>query len=145
MLRISLRPSRYLAATLVAAHVVAAALVVSLDVSLAVKSALELAIVLSGYHAVWRIAMLRSNRCIVSLEVDRTGLVNVQSRHGEWHEARLLGTTFVSPALTILNLELADRGVARHVAIMRDSLAPEDFRQLRVLLRWSRFTAGADP
>lgn len=145
MLRISLKPSRYLAVTLVAAHAAAAALVVPLEVPLAVKAALELAIVLSGYYSTWRTAMLRSGRCIVSLELDRAGLVNVRSRLGEWQEARLLGTTFVSPALTILNLKLTDRSVARHVIIMRDSLPAEDFRQLRVLLRWSSFTAGAGP
>ncbi len=145
MLRISLKPSRQLAATLVAAHAAAAVLVVPLDVSFAVKAALELAIVLSGCYSVREFAMLRGSRSIIALELDRAGAVNVRSRLGDWGEARLLPTSFVSPALTILNLRLADRRLVRHVVIMRDSMAAEDFRQLRVVLRWSRFTAARGP
>jgi toxin CptA len=142
MLHISLRPSRYLAVLLAAAHAAAAVLVLTLDLNVAAKAALELFIAASAYYSAWRGALLRSGRSIVSFEIDRQGHLNVRSRLDDWQEATLLGTSFVSPALTILNLKIQNRWLARHVVILPDSLPSEDFRQLRVLLRWSKLAAG---
>jgi toxin CptA len=143
MLRISLKPSRYLAALVGAAHAAAAALVLPLDLPLAAKVALGAAIVLSAWHSAWGGAMLRGSRSILSIELDRERRISVQSRAGGWQEATLLGTTYVSPALTILNVRVRGERLARHVVVLPDSMPSEDFRQLRVLLRWSRKPADA--
>jgi toxin CptA len=51
-------------------------------------------------------------------------------------EASLLGTSFVSPYLAVLNLKPGNSRLARHIVLLPDSLEKEEFRQLRVLLRW---------
>ncbi|HSQ03436.1 MAG TPA: protein YgfX [Burkholderiales bacterium] len=145
MLRVSLTASRYLAGLLAAAHAGMAAVVLTLDVTVAVKIALEILIAMSAYHTAWQGALLRSGRSIDGFEFDREGRVNVRSRLHGWQEAQLLGSTFVSPVLTILNVKVAGERLARHVVILPDSLPCEDFLQLRVLLRWPKRAAGAEP
>jgi hypothetical protein len=145
MLRITLSASRYLVVVLAAAHAGVAAVVLTLDIGVAVKSALEVLVAISACHAVWRVALLRSERAIECFEIDREGRVNARSRLRGWQEGKLLGTSFVSPMLTILNLRLAGERFARHIVILPDSLPFEDFRQLRVLLRWPKRAARVEP
>ena len=59
-----------------------------------------------------------------------------QVKDGERFEATLLGTSFVAPYLTVLNLKQVDRRLARHVVIVPDAVDGETFRKLRVLLKW---------
>lgn len=84
----------------------------------------------------WRIALLRSPQSIVAIEVGDGDKVAFQTRSGRWHAGRLLGTSFVSPGLTILNLSPDDARLIRSVVIVPDNVQSEDFRQLRIWLRW---------
>ena len=59
-----------------------------------------------------------------------------QTHDGKRHEAALLGTSFVAPYLTVLNLKPANSCLARHVVILPDNVDSENFRKLRVLLKW---------
>jgi toxin CptA len=54
-----------------------------------------------------------------------------------------LGTTYVTPYLTVLNLRGHGERGARHVTLLPDSLHAEDFRKLRVWLRWKEDRANA--
>ncbi len=60
---------------------------------------------------------------------------------GEWGECEVLGSTYVMPFLTILNLRDGDSGALRRVTLLPDSLEADDFRQLRVWLRWKKDSA----
>ena len=51
-------------------------------------------------------------------------------------QARVLGTSYVSPRLSVINLRLDGRMFARHMLIVSDNADAECFRRLRVLLRW---------
>lgn len=84
----------------------------------------------------WRIALLRSPQSIVAIEIGDGDKVAFQTRSGRWHAGRLLGTSFVSPGLTILNLSPDDARLTRSVVIVPDNVQSEDFRQLRIWLRW---------
>jgi len=59
-----------------------------------------------------------------------------QTKDGRRHEAALLGTSFVAPYLTVLNLKPTDSRAARHAVILPDNVDAECFRKLRVLLKW---------
>lgn len=59
-----------------------------------------------------------------------------QTRAGVWHEAALLGSSFVSPYLAVLNLRPASGRIAKHLVILPDAVDSEDFRRLRVWLKW---------
>ncbi|MGZ8230308.1 MAG: protein YgfX [Burkholderiales bacterium] len=137
MVRATLRPSYLLGAVLALVHVVAAAIVLTLELSLPGAAGLNLAIAGSLLRAVFRDALLISKSSVRAIEVrDRTAAA-VQRRDGVWREGRVLGTTYVTPALTVLNLKLPNERSRRHVLILPDSLDPEEFRALRVLLRWA--------
>jgi hypothetical protein len=44
--------------------------------------------------------------------------------------------------LTVINLREAEHKLAQHVIIVPHNIDPEDFRKLRVILRWSRPRSG---
>jgi toxin CptA len=73
---------------------------------------------------------------VVGFEIHPDCRCAVQTRHGDWLEARLLPSSFVAPYLTVLNLRVAGRRFPAHVTILPDAIDGEDFRRLRVLLRW---------
>ena len=137
MLRINFRASRQLAAIVVAVHVAASATCIPLHVPPPIKIALAVAIAASLVHALWRYGLLRSRRALVALELSDASQANVQTRDGAWHHARILGTSYVSPLLTVLNLKIDGCLLARHLVIAPDMVDIEDFRALRVILRWS--------
>ena len=142
MLRVTLRPSRSLAAVLAAAHLACAVLLVPLDLPLWVKCALAAAIALSLTSALRRHALRLGRSALVALELRGEDRAAVQTRDGEWRDARVLPTTYVSPVLTIVNLRSAQRLRPYHAVIIPDSVRAEDFRALRVWLRWRYRRSG---
>jgi hypothetical protein len=68
--------------------------------------------------------------------------VTVQTNDGVWRGGRVLGTSYVSPRLTVINLRQAEHKLAQHVIIVPHNIDREDFRKLRVILRWSRPSSG---
>jgi len=77
-----------------------------------------------------------SPAAIVSVSLSADCRCEFLTRNGTRHEAALLGSSFVAPYLTVLNLRPAGARLARHVVIMPDAVGAEIFRTLRVLLRW---------
>ena len=70
------------------------------------------------------------------VELRPDGTAAVVDRQGRWSEARILGSSFVSPALTILNLTVAGARLPRSLVVAPDALPAAEFRRLRVWLRW---------
>ena len=136
MLRIELRPSRCLAALMIAAHAAAAPTLLPIEVPVWIKVALAGAIAASLAHSLWRYALLRGPRAITAIELEADGIVAVLTIGDVVHRARVLGTTYVSPMLTVLNLRLPGEWLTRHALCLPDNVDPEAFRQLRVWLRW---------
>lgn len=138
MLKISIKPSRRLALLLCLAHGAAAAAALLTDVSIWVKISLVLVIGASCASCLYGPALLRSGKAIVSFEIKDGRAVSFQTLRGEWHQGMLLDSSFVSPWLAILNIKMEASRFARHVVIMPDGIDADDFRQLRVWLRWRR-------
>lgn len=76
-----------------------------------------------------------SSGAIVSVSLHPDCRCEFQTKNGEYHDALLLGSSFVAPYLTVLNLRPAGR-LARHAVILPDNVDAEAFRKLRVLLKW---------
>lgn len=110
--------------------------VFTLDLPLWVKIGMSAVIVASAFYQIVRVALLRADTSIVALELDHDGSAAFAIRDGAWQEASLLGTSFVSPLLIVLNLRLNQSRAVRHVVLMEDSADSEALRELRVLLRW---------
>jgi toxin CptA len=138
MVRASIRPSRLLTALVLLSHVTAGALVILLQVGIEWKTAMAAAIVASLAGSLWRYAFLRAGGSIVEVRVDHREGGAVRMRTGGWRGADILGTSCVTPILTAINLRVEGSRTPRHVLLVRDNVDAEDFRRIRVLLRWAR-------
>jgi toxin CptA len=142
MVKIRIRPSRQLALLLALAHVVAAAVPLTLPLTVWAKGLLLLAIAASLGRSLWGPALLRAADAVVAVEIGEGGAASYQTRRGDWHHAALLDTSFVAAGLTVLNFRIQGSWIARHIVIMPDSVAKDDFRRLRVWLRWGKTTSA---
>jgi toxin CptA len=61
----------------------------------------------------------------------------MKDRTGIWLDGTLGENHFVSPALVVVELQ-APPGRRKTLVLARDSLPADDFRRLRVWLRWRR-------
>lgn len=91
--------------------------------------------VLIGGGAALLISAARHRRAppVRMLRCGRDGALHVRDGD-DWQPLTLLPSTTVLPALTVLHVRDGRR--RRAIVILADSLPPEDFRQLRVWLRW---------
>lgn len=72
---------------------------------------------------------------VYALQINVKGELFVQ--HGdEWREAEVLSSSLVLPYLTVLNLKLSNGRKPFHVVLLPDSVDAENFRRLRVWLKW---------
>lgn len=142
-LTITLKPSPRLAWLLGIAHAAAAGAVSVLELPAWLTVALVVALAAHGVLQTLRLALLRRADAVVAVEAGRASGVPFRTRNGTWQAAQLLGSTYVSPALTVLNLKPVGARRARHVVILPDAVDADDFRRLRVWLRWGRHDAAA--
>ncbi len=133
---LELRRSYRLAALLGIAHVAAWAAVCAAGTSAALMLAATAGIAASLVVSVRRTALLAGPDAIVALEWNDGEDIAIRTRDGRWQAARLLPTTFVTPALTVLNVRTAEAARTRHIVLLQDSAAPDDYRRLRVRLQW---------
>ena len=103
MLTIKLSPSIWLAGLLTAMHGLALALIWLLPFDRWLKIAAVLLLLASLIYHVRRDVMRTSRNAILALKISPECRCSVQVRSGDWFEAQLLATSFVSPYLTILN------------------------------------------
>lgn len=144
MLSITLRHSYLLVLFLVAMHALALACVWLVPLALAAKIGVAVGVVsslvLSLRHHVWR----AGRRCVRAIRLNGECDISLQGQDGVWLEVKLLPNSFVSPYLTVLNLSLEGERRARHVVLLPDVMDAEQFRQLRVWLRWRCKAVNSD-
>lgn len=127
------RPSRWLAILLIASHVLVVASLPVLDFPLWELVALTLLLNLS--YLLWREAGLRARDCCRSLSV-LGGDVELVLRNGKTVRVQPCADTVVTPWLTVLQLRAEPTGARYRLVILPDSMDTEDFRRLRVWLKW---------
>jgi len=133
--RIAIAPSVRLAIALSAAHIAAAALLWLVPLPGLVRVVFTLAIAVSFIFLMARDASLHAPHSIVALEIKDGAGISLQTRRGEWLDGDLLGSSYVSPWLTIVNCQLRGRRGGRRVILLPDNVDPRDFRRLRAWLR----------
>lgn len=143
-LRLEPRPSRQLRRALVAASVATACLVLALPLPALVRAALVLVVLLVALRAM-RAALGPGLPAILHVGADRR--LTVTGRDGRSCEGSIDAGSCVGPRLTTLvwRADTASRAwqVRRAtLLILPDMLAPDEFRQLRVLLRYGREAAA---
>lgn len=136
LLVVHLKPSRYLAVILGIAHVATAGLLWPLALPVAVKLAGVAILAISLIFYLRHYAWLHSPGATVAFELSDEMAYTLETRRGERIGCTLLDSSFVAPYLTVLNLKPEGKFFTRSVVILADAIDAEEFRQLRVLLRW---------
>ena len=91
----------------------------------------------AGLEAMHRLALRRGARAARSVVLDRSGAIAIEDACGESRRGTLRDGSFVAPWLTIVHWRPEGARFDRTLLVLPDMIAPEDFRRLRVLLRWS--------
>ncbi len=141
--RIEVAPSMMLASVLGVTHLAAAGMLWLAPIPDLGKAAFTFAIAISLIYFMARNALLHAAQSIVALEIREGREIQFQTRIGEWIECDLLGSSYVSPRLTIVSFRPRGSWAARHVIFVPDNVDARDFRRLRMWLRWKRDGAGA--
>jgi hypothetical protein len=72
-----------------------------------------------------------------ALAVRASGEVALQARDGEWLRGELRDGSFVAPWLTIVRWRPEGRRMDRTVLLVPGMVGRDEFRRLRILLRWA--------
>ena len=131
-LSIAVKPSRHLLLIQSAAHAVAAGAVLASAVPTLLAA---LFLILIGAS----LAHLRVSPTVATLVLHRDGRIETVGADGTASEAAVHPHTFVVSFLVVLLYRQERR--LRSLTLLSDSLAAEDFRQLRLWLRWQRGAA----
>ncbi len=97
-----------------------------------------------GTRAILLHARLRHPLSVTAVEWgrDADGRVSCRTACGDTFRARVLSSTFVSAALTIVNVRAAGRWLGTGIVILPDRVDGEAYRQFRV---WLRYRGTARP
>ena len=145
-LRLTVQPSRRLAALFITVSLAACAIVLCMPLhlwfeffgleSFGLKFFVCLAIIVATAYAVMQHAWLVLPASCRMLELDAKGGLQLLRNDGTREEALLLPDSFVNARLTVLNVKIGRR--RRSVLLTPDRTEAEAFRRLRVWLRWGR-------
>jgi len=132
--RFALNPSYYFALLLLLLHVGAVLILLALQLPWLMTVLLGILCGMSLANTMQRYAMLANPQAIIGFWQDKAGEWFLQEKRGKIHSAQLLGNSFCSRYLVLLNFKLAEKRRKRPVIILADSLSHSMFRQLQVQL-----------
>ena len=135
-IRVRLRASLKLAVLLTVAHVAAIASFWPLAVAPSIKLAFGAIALASCGFFLLRDALLRLSGSVIAIELAEEGACVLTDRAGRERKGAVLGDSFVSSFLTVVRCRLIGQRRRRSVVIFPDAVDGEEFRRLRVWLRW---------
>ena len=135
-LRLELRPSRPLAAAIVAAHAAAAG-AAYIAIPGAMTALLSLLLLVLGMATAWSRALLAARASIKVMEIG-AGQPIIELASGERFAAEVASRRYVTRYLVALPLRGPSR---RTLLVTADMLTPEEFRRLRIWALWNRLPA----
>ena len=142
-LSIELQPSLHLAWLLAAVHCAALLVLGLMPLTWWVIIPGLAAVTASAVLSIGRHALLRGPRAVKTLRFSDRESLELRTGDGQWHDALLQGSSTVGPGLAVLNIRLSG-GSTKHVVITGNGIDGNDFRRLRVWLRWGPRPVGGD-
>jgi toxin CptA len=134
-LRLRIGPSRSFAVVLTAVHGVAAAIPWSVGMPPLLAAAMSCVVAGWGVVQVRRHALGRSPDSVVEILLEDEGRARLLTNAGIASGGRVVEARTLGPWFVFLRFELDD-GPMVGAALARDRCTPEDFRRLRVRVRW---------
>jgi len=141
-LKLSFSQSRYLVGGLTLAHAVGLVVVYIVEWPVLLKIPASLAVVASWLFYVRRDALLKPRDSVIVMSLRRDGGVEATTREGVMIVGRQMAGSFVHPWFTTILWRPDGARFSRAVVVMPDSLPADQFRELRVWLKW-RWIDGA--
>lgn len=142
-LQVELKPSPRLAVLLFAAHSGSLLLLAILPLPLWIIVPIAALLLWSAVHTISRHARRQGANAVTALELADREQLQFRTGDGAWHRGQLLNSSTISLWMILLNLR-TDRGRTLHVVIPGDGIGADDFRHLRVWLRWGPRPAGEE-
>jgi hypothetical protein len=141
-IHLKLRPSTLLTSLLILAGLIACIALTLLLLPGPLVSVLIALVVLMVTVAIRRHALLAHSTSIVMLRLHGDGSLEISLKNGNRHAVRVLPDSFAGYQFAVLNLQLEQTtslwAVRRHLVLLSDHCDPEEFRRMRVWLRWGR-------
>jgi len=134
--RVQVTPSVLIAVAISIVHLAAVGVLWLVPIPVLGKAIFTFVIAISLMFFMARDAALHAAHSIVALELGAGGEIACQTRHGEWLDCELLGSSYVSPHMTVINLRPRGWWRARRIILVPDNVDHRDFRRLRMWLRW---------
>ncbi|MFO1305730.1 MAG: protein YgfX [Burkholderiales bacterium] len=144
ILYVPLGPSRLAGACIGVATLATLAVVLTFPVSPWQHAGLCAAVLASAWVAFERIAARRTPDAVIEVRVAHDLLIVVMRRDGRLVAGRVRPSTCVSSALTSIVWRRNGAWLSRTILVLPDMLPPEDFRKLRVMLRYARSGLAQD-
>ncbi|MER2511643.1 protein YgfX [Nitrosomonas ureae] len=136
VLSIHRKPSFWLAVILSSAHIATAMLLWPLSLPLEVKMLIAILLVISLVYYLGRDALLYANKAVISFTLSEKMQCTAITQSSKTITCKVLGSTFVSPYLVVLNLKPEGEFFPCSIVILSDGVDIDMHRQLRVWLRW---------
>lgn len=135
-IRLDLKPSTLLAMILISAAVGACVVALAMPIPAYVQIGLVVAVIIAtAYHAMDSLLLFPWS--IVCVELSSKGELKTIRKDARQEIIHILPGSFVMPAMTILNIRTGSFFRRKNVLITRDRVDGDEFRRLRVWLRWS--------
>lgn len=134
--RVQVKPSVLIAIAVSLVHLAAVGVLWLVPIPILGSMILTFVIAISLIFFMARDAALHAANSIVGLELGESGEIACQTRRGEWLDCELLGSSYVSPQITVVNLRPHGWWLTRRVILVPDNVDPRDFRRMRIWLRW---------
>ncbi|MGV8713244.1 MAG: protein YgfX [Nitrosomonas sp.] len=132
------KPSFRLAIILISLHLMAIFSIYLLPLSEELKTLGVAALIISLIYYLRMNVLLTGANAIKILVLSDEAPCQLTLRSGESCICSVLEDSFVAPYLTVVNLKLEGKFLPQSLVIVVDSLDVEEFRQLRVWLRWNK-------
>lgn len=140
---LSLRPSRSLVALLGVLHGLAVLATASADIPALFRWALMAALFANLLRVLGRYARLTDRASIVTMIADKDGTLQCSTKAGFEANAEVLPFTAVLSYAIFVRIRFDGERRSRSIALLQDSLPPDQFRALRLWLRWKREPSAA--
>ena len=134
--RVALAPSRAGAGAIASAALATLVLIAFTPGPLGWRILAGTWIACAALHALHAAALHRGARGARVVHLSADGEMEVRDGAGEWRAGALRAGSFVAPWLTIVRWRAHGERFDRTVLVLPGMLPPEDFRRMRVLLRW---------
>lgn len=130
-----LRPSHNFSAILFFGYSLTILIVFMLPIVVLAKTALAITLGCALAYYLCRDAWLLLSSSPVAIRVEGNEILLLTRGGSELH-GRISGSSVVTPVITVLNVLPNAQKAALHIVIFPDSMDKEQFRELRVLLKW---------